>query len=714
MEYFIIPGKEQEYIELYGGVIIKIDQTLLQAHYIRIDEKRKKLYAEGEVKITLPNGFFFRTEKLILSLEKKKGYLLNLSSQAPSFQVHAKSTEIWANKTLRMEDAFFTTCMLPNPHYSFRVKSLYVFSNRDIFGYNAWYYVGNTPVFYFPFLFHTKEGTGIRTQYGYTNLQGHFLQNTYYFGPGKIFFDWYQKTGILGGIKWEEKEYTLDVEVAQYKEREIIGDQVLNQIIFPDGSVGEKTYTWYKIFSQGDLSFLAHHRLKWSILYYNNKNFEPEFGIRYEPRSFLEMLRAFLTVKTKNPVYSLPWNFQYTYQKERRLFSLKAQRNWYWFQKPQEEDSRYAPIYDLLPSLYYQEGISLLGGDFQYSLGYSLHHYYNEGNLIKQFSEGKGSFSYRVFLPIFSLFSLSSKWGLSFSLWRKEIGDIASEEEAKIKSFISGFGENSAILGHPWHFFRITHKIEQAFLRAKPDPELGNQIENRLEGEYFFSPFPPLKFSLKSGWNLKKYYVALPLYRRAYPIQGKVEIEYDFFRPYFLFPYPFVKRKGKYSLLLKIKEEIQYYLAFQRWGKNLLEISLEYRFPYLLSLLQTGIKWEENFIYPVASYLSSFVGFSFSPFSYWRIGGKISSRIDRLESFRFLSQERWALQKVEFLLMHDIHDWNFYLGYRIQKRIVSFGLNQRDFALFYEESVFFILELKALEFKTTEIPIYQTPFVESS
>jgi hypothetical protein len=61
------------------------------------------------------------------------------------------------------------------PHYYFKAKKLWIYKNNEIAAISAIYYVGQTPVFYWPLLLQSDTGTGVVTQYGNNITRGHFL-----------------------------------------------------------------------------------------------------------------------------------------------------------------------------------------------------------------------------------------------------------------------------------------------------------------------------------------------------------------------------------------------------------------------------------------------------------------------------------------------------------------------------------------------------------
>jgi hypothetical protein len=308
-EYVTVGEGDEGIFILRGGIILRSGTAYLRAETVKINTRTGEIFGEGKVSFETGENRL-SGEKFYYDNKHNAGVVYSSRAAAdPFFLSGSVIKQIESNRYIA-RDAFFTTCDEKHPHYYFKARKLWLYKNNEIAALSAIYYVGQTPVFYWPLLLQSDTGTGVITQYGNNITRGHFLQNTWNFSnptadkslllpkQGKLIFDWYEKTGYLFGtvLKRDDPDlkYTFDLAVSNFKARRTTTDStgttvVTNQVLQPDGSYGTSEYFWYKIradaagnlhkSSKDDSVTSAYARFQ----YYKHRNFELEFGERYEP-----------------------------------------------------------------------------------------------------------------------------------------------------------------------------------------------------------------------------------------------------------------------------------------------------------------------------------------------------------------------------------------------------------------------------------------------
>ena len=297
-----------------GGVVVKIGTDILHAETVKYNPDSGELYGEGLVTFQTESQKI-EGEQFIYDNNTGQGVMYNgRSNSKPLFYFGEQIQQIKPN-TFLLTKATFTSCDLPNPHFLFDAKKMWIYPNNRVAAFSILYKVGKTNVFYIPFLFQNQFGTGILTAYGYNDTQGHFLQNTYYisippvtgklspyffFTPqdSKLIFDIYQYAGQNFGTLLRHKSkqlfYNFDLAAVNYQVSNRIceattGNNACKQIVSnvikkEDGTIGRENQFWWKI-----NGILKANWINWTNVYsyintefkhYRHQNYESEFGTK--------------------------------------------------------------------------------------------------------------------------------------------------------------------------------------------------------------------------------------------------------------------------------------------------------------------------------------------------------------------------------------------------------------------------------------------------
>jgi hypothetical protein len=370
------------------------------------------LFAYGNIEYYERNAYI-TVEKVIYDYEHGYGIFYNGNGYKDPVYFTGIDVRGLGENRFELSDAYFTSCSAKKPHYHFFAKKVFLFDNNEILAVGAWYYVGGIPLIPLPFYYSNPWGTGIITQFGYSNIMGYYLQNTYQFSVPELYLnsflpiayrfklDYYQKTGLFFGTEMyrftPQISYVFDLGYAEFKRYEILLDnrekdllRVTNKILQNDGTYKEEKYKWTKIFTlfsynNFDQQKNRNQKLTIKILNYSHRLFEYEFGSRFIPDSTIPAL-----YKTTEPSRGIIQNqneyvLYYNDRIDDLTINFQASRLKIWKEKTKFADSKYIPIQDIVPNLDISKNIFL-------GYGLSLPFYWN--NLIhydsnKVYSEGK-------------------------------------------------------------------------------------------------------------------------------------------------------------------------------------------------------------------------------------------------------------------------------------------------------------------------------------
>lgn len=338
---------------LRGKVRLKIRSGELVADSVSIDANRQEIYAEGGVEYKDGNAKV-NGDRMIYDLKINQGVVYNSKlSMFPSYFIGQKLKRLDEKRYL-LEMGYFTACNAELPHESFQAKKIFIHDDRSVVAYNVSYKIGGTTVFRFPVLYNSESGNGVTTQFGKNNTQGWFWQNSYQWSdsyPNSIFlangykfrFDAYEKTGQAAQLEmWKVSpilNYNINLGYANYKNNAItpvyedrfknngIGNVATTNNVdrgemfpntgLPYRNTGVNYDPWWKTdirlnakFNDFSRDYTRNVQLQYEN--YSNRQFDYEFGNRYQPSNSLQSLYTYRDVRFGLIRNILNWNLSYT------------------------------------------------------------------------------------------------------------------------------------------------------------------------------------------------------------------------------------------------------------------------------------------------------------------------------------------------------------------------------------------------------------------
>lgn len=136
-----------------GHIVLQYAKTLFLADSAAYDKRQKRLTVQGDVRIINPDGSRVETQKVTLNIkEEKVRFKKFFYADEENVWLSSESAEK-RKQCYKLKEAMFSTCAVANPdwHLGFS-EADYNATSKYIKLKDIKFYVGDTPVFYFPYL----------------------------------------------------------------------------------------------------------------------------------------------------------------------------------------------------------------------------------------------------------------------------------------------------------------------------------------------------------------------------------------------------------------------------------------------------------------------------------------------------------------------------------------------------------------------------------
>lgn len=765
----IIRASEAEYVTvgegnegifiLRGGIIVRSGKSYLRAETVKINTKTGEIFGEGKVT--------FESEEMRLSGEKfyydnrhDAGVVYSSHAAADPFFLRGSVIKQVEKNRYIARDAFFTTCNEKYPHYYFKAKKLWLYKNNELAAMSAIYYVGQTPVFYWPLLLKSDTGTGVITQYGNNPTRGHFLQNTWNFSNplaqdsgwqpqhGKLIFDWYEKTGyLLGSVlrhEGEDLKYNFDTAIANFKARRTTTDSngntvVTNQVLQPDGSYGPTEYFWYKI--RADVRWnLARSAKDDSVTsayvrfeHYKHRNFELEFGERYEP--YLTLNAIYRPRFSQNTMQTniLNWETGLNHASRDTQISFRTQRQLAWYQASPETDSRYAPVYDLTPEFTFTNRTYLMRGGEGYFKGIvnrahittQYTRYYRDitSILVKDYLRNDAYDQVSFYFTFFPWLNFIPSGGVGIQYSYTALDDPLLRREMRRQTYGYLFTNDTLRVGYPFLYAQGLYVRRYSFADQGPDLTFNHERAHAVTASVVSDLNPYALLSVAATRDLRPYPNRLKEQERWSDLLARAQVDYDFIRGFTVNLYGLNQRKYNHFNGIGIINSAAYSIQFDTMNTNDFQFYYRiggYRLPLLreLTLFKITTTYRHNFINIAESNLRMGFEANIMLHDYWRFTLALNSLADRFE--RYQTQNPAYVPFIEDLakslnpfdpnrgnrilnmesffvgIEHDLHKWLLRINFTANRRTIFTGSYMRDRTSFLEQTIYLSFMLKDL------------------
>jgi hypothetical protein len=193
-------------IHLSTGVVVRESTWTVKGDDMRIDVNRRLVTSDGPVILETPEGAAFG-QAGEFDLADHTGTLFEAASGTGDWRIRGPRAALDESGAAAYRDADFTSCDAVPPHYHFHATTVTLVPRSAISAWNVLMYLGDVPVFYFPYFYHDLSPDHFlrwKLQPGDDNRNGAFVRSTLVTSyPGgwstKAFADYYGKQGPAGG-----------------------------------------------------------------------------------------------------------------------------------------------------------------------------------------------------------------------------------------------------------------------------------------------------------------------------------------------------------------------------------------------------------------------------------------------------------------------------------------------------------------------------------
>jgi len=170
-----------------GGVAIAEDNVQIHygaysifCDYAEYNPETRDVLLVGNIRLYTPDQVL-SGQRALFNLETKQMRALELSGSNHPMLFHAFNFRAMSQKEFRVRDALFTTHDSSQPDFHVKSRSVRIYTDSRVVFSNSTFYIGKTPVFWFPYLFANINNTGFAFLPGYDSRWGPYLLTAYSF-----------------------------------------------------------------------------------------------------------------------------------------------------------------------------------------------------------------------------------------------------------------------------------------------------------------------------------------------------------------------------------------------------------------------------------------------------------------------------------------------------------------------------------------------------
>ncbi|NQT06441.1 MAG: LPS-assembly protein LptD [Candidatus Omnitrophica bacterium] len=216
-EPIIVDGDRVEYLyeekKVVGvkNVVITYKDVKMTCDKIVVHMETKEAFAEGNV-VLYEHGNIIRGEKVNYNFDTERGTIIEAEVRSNPWYGEGEVGSKVADGEYAIERGFITTCDLPHPHYRIQARRIKLFINDRIEARHLIIFIGDFPMFYFPYYVHWLNDKRPRVTIlaGRNSRWGAYVLTAwrYYFhewSRGYVRLDWREKKGFAEGFDYKYK-----------------------------------------------------------------------------------------------------------------------------------------------------------------------------------------------------------------------------------------------------------------------------------------------------------------------------------------------------------------------------------------------------------------------------------------------------------------------------------------------------------------------------
>jgi len=173
-----------------GGVAVAEDNVQIHygnysiyCDYAEYNPDTRDVLLVGNIRLYTPTEVL-SGQRSLFNLETKQMRALEFSGGHSPFFFRAFSLRAPSMREFRVTDAVFTTDDSSQPDFHVKSKAVRIYPDSRVIFSNSTVYIGQTPVFWFPYIFANINNTGFEFLPGYDSRWGAYLLTAYSFPIG--------------------------------------------------------------------------------------------------------------------------------------------------------------------------------------------------------------------------------------------------------------------------------------------------------------------------------------------------------------------------------------------------------------------------------------------------------------------------------------------------------------------------------------------------
>lgn len=140
----------------HENVAIHVGDTDIYADYAQYNSHTHEILAEGHVRI-YRDVHLYITNHGIYNTETKKIRATNLRTESPPYFVSGEEVNEISDNGYLVKNGTFTTHDAPVPDFHLRARTIRVYEKDRVIFQNVTFYVGRTPVFWWPYIYQSLD-----------------------------------------------------------------------------------------------------------------------------------------------------------------------------------------------------------------------------------------------------------------------------------------------------------------------------------------------------------------------------------------------------------------------------------------------------------------------------------------------------------------------------------------------------------------------------
>lgn len=158
---------------LYGEYSIYCD-------YAEYNPETRDVLLIGNIRLYTPDRVL-TGQRALFNLDTKQMQALEISGSNYPLLFHAFNFRALSQREFRVRDALFTTDDSSKPDFHVKSRAMRIYPDSRVVFLNSTLYLGQTPIFWFPYLFANIDNTGFAFLPGYDSRWGAYLLTAYSF-----------------------------------------------------------------------------------------------------------------------------------------------------------------------------------------------------------------------------------------------------------------------------------------------------------------------------------------------------------------------------------------------------------------------------------------------------------------------------------------------------------------------------------------------------